>query len=86
LTGKTEQLWPHSLSLLGFVQAALENGFNGHAKKSRNTEGELQAGIISSRFNGVDGLARHLQPLGKVCLGPSTLGSKDSKTVFHVGS
>ena len=34
-------------------------------KQGRDFEGQRQAGIVLSRFDGIDGLARDLQPAGR---------------------
>ncbi len=52
-----------------------ENLLDRHPEQPRAFEGQRQAGVELLLLDGVDRLPRHVQRVGKVRLGPVTLGA-----------
>jgi hypothetical protein len=61
----------------------LENPLDRQAEQPRHSEGQRQAWVALARLDGVDRLARDLQALGQVGLGPFAFGAQDAQAVFH---
>ena len=57
--------------------------FDFHPKQCRNLEGQGQAGIVSSSFNCVHRLPRHIQLLGQIGLRQIPFRPQHSQSIFH---
>src|SRR6187402_2499057 len=57
--------------------------FDRFAEQLRDGECERQAGVVSSCFDGVHGLARHFELVCKVALAPAVLRPQFAYQVFH---
>src|SRR6187399_2501206 len=57
--------------------------FDRFAEQLRDGERERQAGVVSSGFDCVHGLARYLELVGEIALAPAAFGPQFAHQVFH---
>ena len=61
----------------------MKDGLDRLSEEPCHLEGKIQSRAVSSVLNGIYGLARHLEPRGKISLGPFKLSAKNAKPIFH---
>src|SRR5580698_10303580 len=60
-----------------------EDRLDGLAEQAGDLEGERQAGVVFAGLDGVDALARDVEPPGEFGLTPVALGAQHFQAVFH---
>src|SRR5258705_13697131 len=65
---------------LNFV---VENGLARQAEQPRDTHAQWQRRIGLAILNGVDTLARDIEPCRQIGLSPAFFGAQDAQAVFH---
>src|SRR5271157_404039 len=73
----------HILDIPASILVA-EDRFDGGFKETRQFEGQRKTGVELARLDGVDRLARDLQPLGQIGLRPVAFSAQYSQPVFHL--
>jgi len=80
--GNPSATWTDSLpKILLFID---KDRFNGRLKETGQLESQRKARVKFPRLDGVDGLARDLQPIGEIGLRPVSLGTKNTQSVLHL--
>ena len=76
---------PLAAALAGRIRGpfVVEDRLDGRPEQARDREGERKAGVELARFDRVDGLTRHLQPLSQIGLGPIALGPEHFEPILH---
>jgi hypothetical protein len=60
-----------------------EDVFDSRLKEPRDPKCEGKRWVVLASFYGVHRLARHAQPVAKVCLAPVSFRAEQAKVVFH---